>query len=394
MLLVMFVFGSVMSVVFENVATGPNDGEIKAVTSKKITNKKPRELNLSEGDKIIVKIVAKMDEFGFDSSMEKTFKDKNPKKSNSFYAIATIKEVERWCSPGVGLHSFLVHPQPTIQPIEIELKDGRKIIIRATDKDKDKEVMSNVNRRYDLRGISESHLVSKTANESNSHKMNRPYHTTVIVNGEKEALKSFVFVHFSGMKEMTNKMLQDQENAVNDWFQKYILACKPLFDKHMRIMTDRVEQEEKQKEEERRREADPEFQRKQKEYWDNWYKNQYGSRSTASTSTAPNGKVDEWSTACSGVSEFDTHLKTLGINRETDAATRHLFGQMKKEKALLVHPDRCPTSFETATQEQKKWFKRTFGGNVKEKPESKEECDDYMKRVNNATDQISNCALK
>ena len=51
-----------MSTFLEDVATEPDDGEIKAVTSKRVENKNPRKLNLKEGNKIIVKIVAKMDE--------------------------------------------------------------------------------------------------------------------------------------------------------------------------------------------------------------------------------------------------------------------------------------------------------------------------------------------
>ena len=364
-----------MSVVFENVATGTNDNEINDATSKRKI-KGTLDWNIKDGDKIIVKIVADVSDIGY---YKDELKNPLPKgKPKSFYAIVEIDIVET-----KDPYGFLLHDQPTMKSKIFKLEDGKKEIKIRKTFETDPAIMT-LKRKYGLPGIhSNSHLIAKTSQQTN-----KPSYSAVLVDESMDQLpRSFVYVYFSGLNEMTDKMLNDQKKAVNGWFKEYIEAFEPLFQ-------EKINKKIKEDQEQRRREADPEFQRKRKEYQEKLYEKLYGSRSTASTSTAPNGKVDEWSTACSGVSEFDTHLKTLGINRETDAATRHLFGQMKKEKALLVHPDRCPTSFETATQEQKKWFKRTFGGNVKEKPESKEECDDYMKRVNNATDQISNCALK
>lgn len=361
-----------MSTFLEDVATEPDDGEIKAVTSKRVENKNPRKLNLKEGNKIIVKIVAKMDEFGFDDSI----KFKNPK-TNSFCAIAKIKEVERFIGHEFGT-PYLAFPQPTIEPIEIELEDGKKIRIRATDKEKDKDERDALS---GVRGF--SHLLTKSASPYGTSKIDRPYHAAVIVDGQNEGRKNFVFVHFSGEKEMTEKMKQNQKKAVNDWFKNYIFEFESLFTKHQHAMEKKKEEEEEQ----RKREADPEFQRQQQEYLKKIFdeNRRYDPRGAAPASSAPN----TWSAKCGGkVLNLDKHLKTLGINRDIDAPEKDIVSRMKKKRNYLLHSDRCPDTFEVASEDDKKWFKNTFG---EEKPAGKKECDEYLKTVNSSIDELNKC---
>lgn len=369
-----------MSTFLEDVATEP-DGEIKAVTSKRIVNKKPRTLNLKQGDKIIVKIVANMDEFGFHKKMKEYVKQKNPKPTNSFYAIAKIKEVERLTGHKFGT-PYLAFPQPTIEPIEIELEDNnKKIRIRATDKEKDKDESNALRNVKNYDGF--SHLLTKSACKNDTSKIDCPYHTAVVVDGQNEGRKNFVFVHFSGEKEMTEKMKQDQKKAVNGWFKNYIFDFDYLFRIHKRVK----EREKIEEEEQRKREADPEFQRQQQEFNNNWFKQQFGydPRRAAPASSAPN----TWSGKCGGkVRDLDKHLKMLGINRDTDAPEKDIVSRMKKKRSKLLHSDRCPGTFEGASEDDKKWFKNTFD---KERPADGKECDDYLKIVNSSIDELNKC---
>ena len=154
--------------------------------------------------------------------MREYVKGQNPiSKSNCFYAIAKIKDVELKIGHEFG-SPHLAFPQPTIQSIEIELADGKKVRIRAIDKDKE------IDELRELHGITGgSFLLTKSANKNTTSKGDRPYHAAVIVDERNnEGGKSFVFVHFSGLQRMTEKMKRDQETAVavNGWFTNYILG--------------------------------------------------------------------------------------------------------------------------------------------------------------------------
>ena len=117
--------------------------------------------------------------------------------------------------------------------------------------------------------------------------------------------------------------------------------------------------------------------------------------SKTSTRRDKPGEENRWSTACKGVADFDEHLKTLGINRETNPATDDYFQKIKKKRSRMVHPDKCPNNLmKEWPDEDKRWFKEQFQEDVKDVVEGGKDCNPFMQKVNNAIDEINQCRLK
>jgi hypothetical protein len=193
--------------------------KIKPVTRK--SNVKladgSKTLNVSDGDRIIVKIEANLEEVGFH---EEKWKTPSNGKKQSFYAIAKIDKVEIRKD-----NNTLLYPQPTITPIVFHLDDGRKIRIQPTAMDEPAQKVP---------GIDEwSHLLAKTASPKTSGKWQRPFHTAVMLNADgRQSDRSFVFVYFSGESEMSEEMLTEQKEAVEGWFPNFISEFKKLLEEH------------------------------------------------------------------------------------------------------------------------------------------------------------------
>jgi hypothetical protein len=194
--------------------------KIKPVTGK--SNVKladgSKTLNVSDGDRIIVKIEANLEEVGFYKEEWKTPTSDGKKKS--FYAIAEIDKVEIRKD-----NKTLLYPQPTIKPIVFHLDDGRKIKIQPTAEDEPAQKVPGIE--------GWSHLLTKTASPYSSGKWQRPFHTAVMLDADEEQSdRSFVFVYFSGKSEMNEKMLTEQKKAVEGWFPEFISKFKKLLKEH------------------------------------------------------------------------------------------------------------------------------------------------------------------
>ena len=193
--------------------------QIKPVTRKRkdvVLADGSKTLNVSDGDRIIVKIEANLEEVGFH---EEKWKTPSNGKKQSFYAIAKIDKVEIRKD-----NNTLLYPQPTITPIVFRLADGRTIKIQPTAKDEP---------ALKVPGIEElSHLLAKNAGPQSS-KWQRPFHTAVMLNADgRQSDRSFVFVYFSGESEMSEEMLKEQKKAVEGWFPNFISEFKKLLEEH------------------------------------------------------------------------------------------------------------------------------------------------------------------
>ena len=76
-------------------------------------------------------------------------------------------------------------------------------------------------------------------------------------------------------------------------------------------------------------------------------------------------------------------FKWLAINRAEESPDAQLVQRLWRRKASLVHPDRCPKTFER-NSEAVEWLKRLG----KEIPENQEQCDEIIKALNNAHDEL------
>lgn len=354
-----------MSVDIYSFGAGPEgDHKINPVTSKRKV-KGSKELNVSDGDRIIVKIEANFEEVGFS---KQTWKTPTPDgKKKVFYAIAEIDKVQ------IFHHKYktLIHPQPTIKPIAFTLEDGRKIQIQPTDNNEPAQKVPGIGHF--------SHLIAKTSSPQTTDKWQRPFHTAVMFDAYgRQTDKSFVFVYFSGESAMSEKMLKEQKEAVETWFPNFISAFKKLFEQHeQREIMKKQEEIRKREEHVRKLAEDPEYRRQ----WEN-LGNDLGAPRASGT------EVDTWSKCEPVVKELDEHLKWLGINRAMDTAGADVIKRMKKEKSMMVHTDKCPDSFKRENnKKQEEWIKKAAG----KVPVTDEECKEAIQKVNNAYDEVNKC---
>jgi len=340
--------------------------QIKPVTRKRkdvVLADGSKTLNVRDGDRIIVKIEANLEEVGFHEEKWKT--PTSDGKKQSFYAIAEIDKVEI-----KKANKTLLYPQPTIKPIVFHLADGRTIKIQPTAENEPAQKVP---------GIEEwSHLLTENASPDLSKRL-RPFHTAVMFNAEgKQSDRSFVFVYFSGKSEMSEEMDQEQKEAVDGWFPNFISEFKNLLKEHEEEQETKKKEETRKKQENIRRLAeDPEF-RRQRENLGN---------ERGGVPRALDAKADTWSECERAVEgNLDEHLKWLGINRAMDTAGADVINRAKKEKSKMVNPDdKCPNSF--VDKKQIEWITKAAGA----VPLSKKQCEEAMQKVNNAFDEINKC---
>lgn len=339
--------------------------EINPVTSKRKV-KGTNELNVSDGDRIIVKIEANFEEVGFSGQEWKTPTPDGKKKV--FYAIAEIDRVQMFHH----IYKTLIHPQPTIKPIVFTLDGGRKIQIQPTDINEPAQKVPGI-----IENI--SCLIPKTSSPQTTGKWQRPFHTAVMFDAYgRQTDKSFVFVYFSGESTMSEKMLKNQKEAVETWFPNFISAFKKLFEEHEERERMKKQEEIRKREEHTRKLAeDAEYRRR----WENLGNHPGAPR-------ASGAKADTWSKCEPVVKDLDEHLKWLGINRAMDTAGADVIKRMKKEKSMMVHTDKCPDSFTRENnKKQEEWIKKAAG----KVPVTDEECKEAIQRVNNAYDAVNKC---